>query len=129
MKTLLFLLLFPFIIIPFSHSQNLDFERFASNLDRPSSIKHTGYDKLYVAEQDGFIKLINNDGTVNTNPFLNIDDSVISINNLKGKGAKRILENTEIIQKVNTTDLSIGIYILEINLKNGEQSTHKLVIC
>ncbi|MBU2930065.1 PQQ-dependent sugar dehydrogenase [Winogradskyella psychrotolerans] len=52
----------------------------------------------------------------------------IAIYDIQGKRLKSIHRNTEIIQTVNTTKLSNGIYILKINIENGKQSTHKLVI-
>lgn len=86
MKTSVALLVFAFLFIPFSHSQNLELELFASNLNRPVSIKHAGDDKLYVVEQHGSIRIVNADGTVNTTPFLDIDSKV---GNLSGGNDER----------------------------------------
>ena len=77
---LLFLLAFSFS--PSYHAQNLELELFASNLERPVNIKHAGGEKLYIVEQQGFISIINSDGTVNSTPFLNIDSKVGSINSI-----------------------------------------------
>lgn len=63
--------------MPSSYAQDLNIELFASNLDLPVAIKHAGDDKLYVAERQGFISIINADGSVNPIPFLDIDTNVI----------------------------------------------------
>ncbi|MCA0133055.1 PQQ-dependent sugar dehydrogenase [Winogradskyella alexanderae] len=65
-------------------AQELDIQLFAQNLDRPVTIKHAGDDKLYVVEQDGYIKIVNADGTIETAPFLNIDSQVINTGNERG---------------------------------------------
>ncbi|MEN8886579.1 MAG: PQQ-dependent sugar dehydrogenase [Winogradskyella sp.] len=65
-------------------AQDLTLDLFVSNLDRPVNIKHAGDDKLYVAEQDGRIKVINADGTVESTLFLDIDDRVINSGNERG---------------------------------------------
>ena len=71
--------IFFFIGIYTCDAQNLDLELFATNLNRPVSIKHAGSDQLFVAEQTGYIKVINNDGSVELNPFLDIDDRVFDL--------------------------------------------------
>ena len=68
----------------FSYAQELELELFASNLDRPVNIKHAGDDRLFVVEQDGLIKIINANGTVESTPFLDIDSKVRSIGNEQG---------------------------------------------
>jgi glucose/arabinose dehydrogenase len=78
MKSLIALLFIPFLIIPFSHSQSLELELYANNLSGPVSIKHAGDDKLYVVEQSGYIKIINTDGSIESTPFLDIDNIVIN---------------------------------------------------
>ncbi len=65
-----------------SNGQDLQLEVYASNLDRPVNIKHAGDARLFVVEQQGFISIINADGTVNPTPFLNIDPKVGAINNI-----------------------------------------------
>jgi glucose/arabinose dehydrogenase len=84
MKHTLLLCLIAFSIHSFCKAQNIDLELFASNLDRPVSIKHAGDDKLYVVEQDGLIKIINSDGSIESAPFLNIDSIVINTGNERG---------------------------------------------
>ena len=65
------------MFLPFSHAQDLNLELFASNLNKPVSIKHAGGNKLYVTERQGTISIVNEDGTVNPIPFLDIDTKVI----------------------------------------------------
>ncbi|SDI20247.1 PQQ-dependent sugar dehydrogenase [Winogradskyella thalassocola] len=65
-----------------------------------------------------------NFGTNNNSDLL----TDISIYDIHGKKVKSINRTGEIIQTVNTIELSSGIYILNINIENGKQSTHKLVI-
>ncbi|WP_179007767.1 PQQ-dependent sugar dehydrogenase [Winogradskyella forsetii] len=84
MKTYILLLLIIFLFIPFSYAQDLDLELHASGFNRPVSIKHAGDDKLYIVEQDGLIKIINADGTVESTPFLDIDNLVINTGNERG---------------------------------------------
>ncbi|MBV7270232.1 PQQ-dependent sugar dehydrogenase [Winogradskyella luteola] len=72
------------VCFAFVQAQQLDLELFASGLNRPVNIKHAGDDRLFVAEQDGLIKIINSDGTVESTPFLNIDPRVRSVGNEQG---------------------------------------------
>tara|TARA_R100001369_G_scaffold65446_1_gene92618 strand:- start:16793 stop:18157 length:1365 start_codon:yes stop_codon:yes gene_type:complete len=66
------------------YAQDLELELFANNLDRPVNIKHAGDDRLFVAEQDGLIKIINANGTIESPPFLDIDSRVRSTGNEQG---------------------------------------------
>ena len=68
---------------------------------------------------------------ININFGSNINTNVltqIAIYDLHGKKVKSIKRTAEHIQNINTSQLSNGIYILQINNSNGEQSIHKLVI-
>ncbi|WP_299127688.1 PQQ-dependent sugar dehydrogenase [uncultured Winogradskyella sp.] len=78
------ILLLAFLIHNLTISQSLDVDLFASNLNRPVNIKHAGDDRLFVAEQDGFIKIISTNGVVQSTPFLNITSSVESGGNEEG---------------------------------------------
>ena len=84
MKSTTTLILFVLLYLNFSYAQDLDLELFASNLDRPVSIKHAGDDKLYIVEQDGVIKVINADGTIQNTSFLDINSRVINTGNERG---------------------------------------------
>ncbi|WP_411894804.1 PQQ-dependent sugar dehydrogenase [Winogradskyella sp. A2] len=65
-------------------AQELDIQLFAENFDRPVNIKNAGDDKLYVVEQDGYIRIVNADGTIESTAFLNIDSQVINSGNERG---------------------------------------------
>ena len=54
----------------------ISIESFATGFDKPVSIKHAGDDRLFVIEQEGFIRILNTDGSVNSQPFLNIESQV-----------------------------------------------------
>lgn len=72
------------LCISTTFAQDLDLEVFASGLNRPVNIKNAGDDRLFVAEQDGIIKIINASGTVNSTPFLDITTRVQSSGNEEG---------------------------------------------
>lgn len=80
-KTSILLLILCFY---FSFSQNIELESFASGFNRPVNIKHAGDDRLFVVEQDGIIKIVNSDGSVEATNFLNIDAIVGSNGNEQG---------------------------------------------
>ncbi|EDP69903.1 hypothetical protein FBALC1_10237 [Flavobacteriales bacterium ALC-1] len=68
----------------YSFAQDLDLELIASNFDRPVSIKNSGDGRLFIAEQDGVIKIIGEDGTIQNGSFLDINDRVINSGNERG---------------------------------------------
>lgn len=76
--------LFATLCLCSSFAQDIELESFASGFNRPVNIKHAGDDRLFVMEQDGIIKIVNSDGTVETTNFLDIDDRVRSIGNEQG---------------------------------------------
>ncbi|NQY06480.1 MAG: PQQ-dependent sugar dehydrogenase [Flavobacteriaceae bacterium] len=66
-----------FIISVQAFSQlNIDLVELGNNFDKPVDIKHAGDERLFVVEQKGVIKILNPDGTVNSKPFLDINDRV-----------------------------------------------------
>ncbi|MDY2587683.1 PQQ-dependent sugar dehydrogenase [Winogradskyella aquimaris] len=67
-----------------SFAQDLELDLFASGFNRPVNIKHAADDRLFVVEQDGIIKILNSDGSVEPTNFLDIDDRVRSIGNEQG---------------------------------------------
>lgn len=77
--TLVFMLCFSF-----SFAQDLELNLFASGLNRPVNLKHAGDSRLFAAEQDGIIKIINSNGSVESTPFLDIDARVGSIESEQG---------------------------------------------
>ena len=61
------------------YSQDINIQLFSTGLVRPVNIAHAGDSRLFVVEQDGRIQIINTDGTLNTLPFLDIDNKVINL--------------------------------------------------
>lgn len=70
----------------FGLAQTIGIESFATGFDKPVNIKNAGDDRLFVVEQDGYIQILNSDGTVNDTEFLDIDTSV---SQLSGFGDER----------------------------------------
>lgn len=64
-------------------SQTLELEEFASGLESPTEIVNAGDDRLFVTEQDGHIKVIRPDGTVEETDFLDVS-SLVSFSGEKG---------------------------------------------
>lgn len=62
----------------------IQFVDFATGFDRPVDIAHCGDSRLFIAEQDGIIKVVDSLGTVAPNPFLNINPRVYSTGNEQG---------------------------------------------
>ncbi len=62
-----------------TNSQTIDISSFATGLSKPVNIKHAGDERLFVVEQDGFIQIVNSDGSLNSSPFLDITSRVINI--------------------------------------------------
>ncbi len=67
-----FFLLGLFYVLGVLAQPNISIVPFGVGLNKPVNIKHAGDERLFVVEQDGFIQILNADGTVNTAPFLNI---------------------------------------------------------
>ena len=74
MKKITFLLACCFLSL--TYAQDISLEPFATGLSSPVNIKHAGDDRLFVAERDGRIKIINADGSLNSTTFLDIDGRV-----------------------------------------------------
>lgn len=64
-------------------AQEFELEVFANGLSSPIGIAHAGDDRLFVVQQGGQIRIVNDDGSVNTTPFLNIS-SIISSGGERG---------------------------------------------
>ena len=56
----------------------IDLEEIADGFDSPVDISHAGDDRLFIVEQDGYIRILNPDGTTESDPFLDIDGQVAS---------------------------------------------------
>lgn len=77
------LLLLAGLLSTCSFAQNIDLEVFASGFSSPIEIVTAGDDRLFVAEQGGIIKILNDDGSINPTAFLNIS-SLISAGGERG---------------------------------------------
>ncbi|WP_047546960.1 PQQ-dependent sugar dehydrogenase [Psychroserpens sp. Hel_I_66] len=66
------------------NAQEISLEIFATGFSSPVNVKHAGDDRLFVVERGGIIKVLNGDGTVNTTPFLDIDDRVTDFGGEQG---------------------------------------------
>ena len=76
-----------FLIIIFSNSifsQSVVLESFGPSFNSPVEIKNAGDERLFVVEKSGKIKILNSDGTVNSTPFLDIEDRVSTNANERG---------------------------------------------
>lgn len=75
MKKLLFTIsIFSSLIL---NSQSIILEEFASGLTSPVEITHANDTRLFVVQQDGIIKIIQPNGTINATPFLNISSKIV----------------------------------------------------
>jgi len=74
MKKLLFSVsIFSSLIL---NAQNINLEEFATGLSNPVEITNAGDSRLFVVQQDGIIKIVQPNGTVNAANFLNISSKV-----------------------------------------------------
>lgn len=81
MKKLLFSIsIFSSLIV---NAQSINLEEFATGLSNPVEITHAGDTRLFVVQQDGIIKIIQPNGTINAINFLNIS-SKVSFNGERG---------------------------------------------
>ncbi|HJS01202.1 MAG TPA: PQQ-dependent sugar dehydrogenase [Flavobacterium sp.] len=68
MKKLILLLL----CSGFSVAQTISLQSFATGFSSPLEITNAGDSRLFVVEKGGLIKILNDNGTVNTTPFLDV---------------------------------------------------------
>tara|TARA_R110000851_G_scaffold81391_2_gene178722 strand:- start:2369 stop:3763 length:1395 start_codon:yes stop_codon:yes gene_type:complete len=57
-------------------AQEVTIELFKDGFNSPVNLQHAGDDRLFVVEQNGVIKILNPDGTINSTPFLDISGQV-----------------------------------------------------
>ena len=57
-------------------AQNITLTEFATGLSNTVEIANTNDSRLFVVQQDGLIKIVQPNGTVNTTPFLNISTKI-----------------------------------------------------
>ncbi|WGK64911.1 PQQ-dependent sugar dehydrogenase [Croceiramulus getboli] len=72
LRTLCACLCIPFTLM----AQDLDIELVADGFNSPVAIENAGDQRLFVVQQGGLIRILNPDGSINPDPFLNISDLV-----------------------------------------------------
>ena len=72
------------LVTNLSFSQSIILESFGPSFNTPVEIKNAGDDRLFVVEKSGKIKILNSDGSVNSTPFLDIEDKVSTNANERG---------------------------------------------
>ena len=72
------------LITNLAFSQSVILESFGPSFNSPVEIKNSGDDRLFVVEKSGKIKILNQNGTVNSTPFLDIEDRVSTNANERG---------------------------------------------
>ncbi|MDV6167568.1 PQQ-dependent sugar dehydrogenase [Flavobacterium sp. DG1-102-2] len=77
------LLLLSLFFAGIASAQTIELELFASDFESPTEIVNAGDDRLFVVEQSGHIRVLNADGTVNDNDFLDVS-SLISFTGERG---------------------------------------------
>jgi glucose/arabinose dehydrogenase len=60
-------------------------EEFATGFDKPTAITNAGDDRLFVAEKDGLVRILNADGSIEATPFLDVQ----SLTNTSGFSDER----------------------------------------
>ncbi|MEZ4856515.1 MAG: PQQ-dependent sugar dehydrogenase [Gelidibacter sp.] len=68
--------MFAYLFCVYSFGQEIGIETFATGLNKPVNIKNAGDDRLFVAERDGTIEIVNADGSLNNTHFLDINTLV-----------------------------------------------------
>lgn len=84
MKKLINYLTLIFICYNSSFSQSVLLESFGPSFNSPVEIKNAGDERLFVVEKSGKIKILNQNGNVNSTPFLDIEDRVSTNANERG---------------------------------------------
>lgn len=84
MKKLINYLTLIFICYNSSFSQSVLLESFGPSFNSPVEIKNAGDERLFVVEKSGKIKILNQNGSVNSTPFLDIEDRVSTNANERG---------------------------------------------
>ncbi|NHN27153.1 T9SS type A sorting domain-containing protein [Flavobacterium jejuense] len=67
----------------FAIAQTISLQSFATGFSSPLEITNAGDSRLFVVEKGGLIKILNDNGTVNTTPFLDIT-SLVNTNSERG---------------------------------------------
>ena len=84
MKKLINYLTLIFVCYNSSFSQSVLLESFGPSFNSPVEIKNAGDERLFVVEKSGKIKILNQNGSVNSTPFLDIEDRISTNANERG---------------------------------------------
>ena len=84
MKKLINYLTLIFLCYNSSFSQSVLLESFGPSFNSPVEIKNAGDERLFVVEKSGKIKILNQNGSINSTPFLDIEDRVSTNANERG---------------------------------------------
>lgn len=87
MKAIFSFLIFSILYINL-HGQTIELELFASGFSSPVDITNAGDDRLFVVERSGVVKIVESDGNVLPNPFMDIDSIV---GNASGQSERGLL--------------------------------------
>lgn len=66
------------LALQISAQPQIQLTEFATGLNQPLSITNMGDERLFVLEQGGQIQIVNPDGGINAEPFLDISDRIVS---------------------------------------------------
>ena len=69
--------------LSFAQQSIIELELFSSGFDRPLDLQHAGDKRIFIVEQGGKIKIIQQDGSINPIPFLDIS-AIISTGGERG---------------------------------------------
>lgn len=79
---LLYLVLFQFMLVDAQIDGNLPYrislDLVASGFSNPTDIANAGDERLFIVERRGRIRILNQDGSINPTPFLDIDARVVN---------------------------------------------------
>ncbi|HLK29488.1 MAG TPA: PQQ-dependent sugar dehydrogenase [Puia sp.] len=84
MKKLLLLFSSGFLFFSQLQSQTVSLTPYVSGFTNPIDIKNCGDDRLFVAERNGRIRVVNGDGTLRPTPFLDIISKVSGLDGEEG---------------------------------------------
>lgn len=73
MKTIIYVIALVVTVPLFA--QEVDLHLFADGFSSPVGIEHAEDDRLFIIEQGGIIKILNEDGSIEDQPFLDLSDS------------------------------------------------------
>ncbi|TVQ85938.1 MAG: T9SS C-terminal target domain-containing protein [Bacteroidetes bacterium] len=83
-KTLLLQILFSYVFLTAYSQPEIELVPFASGLSNPIDIADAGDERLFIVQQRGLIRIINSDGTVQSEPFLDLSGLVSQSANERG---------------------------------------------